>query len=78
VPWTTLSEYLIYLEKHGISQNAASFVSATTIRENVIGLEDKPPTAEQLDRMRELVRRLEAQAERAKAQATERSFSSER
>jgi len=57
VPWTTLSEYLIYLEKHGISQNAASFVSATTIRENVIGLEDKPPTPEQLDRMRELVRR---------------------
>src|SRR6267143_946058 len=28
----------------------------TTLRENVIGLEDKPPSAEQLDRMRELVR----------------------
>ena len=56
VPWTTLSEYLTYLEKRGISQNAASFVSATTIRENVIGLEDKAPTPEQLDRMRELVR----------------------
>ena len=56
IPWTTLAEYMTYLEKHGISQNAASFVSATTIRENVIGLEDKAPTAEQLDRMRELVR----------------------
>lgn len=56
VPWTTLSEYLTYLEKRGISQNVASFVSATTIRENVIGLEDKAPTPEQLDRMRELVR----------------------
>ncbi len=56
IPWTTLSEYLTYLEKHGVSQNIASFVSATTIRENVIGLEDKAPTPEQLDRMRELVR----------------------
>jgi N-acyl-D-amino-acid deacylase len=56
IPWTTLAEYMTYLEKHGISQNAASFVSATTIRENVIGLEDKAPTPAQLDRMRELVR----------------------
>ena len=56
VPWTTLSEYLVHLEKRGVSQNVASFVSATTIRENVIGLEDKAPTPEQLDRMRELVR----------------------
>lgn len=56
VPWTTLSEYLTYLENRGVSQNVASFVSATTIRENVIGLEDKAPTPEQLDRMRELVR----------------------
>jgi len=56
IPWTTLAEYMTYLEKHGISQNVASFVSAATIRENVIGLEDKPPTPEQLDRMRELVR----------------------
>lgn len=57
IPWTTLAEYLTYLEKHGISQNAASFVSATTVREYVIGLEDKAPTSEQLDRMRELVRK---------------------
>ena len=56
IPWTTLAEYMTYLEKHGISQNVASFVSASTIRENVIGLEDKLPTPEQLDRMRELVR----------------------
>jgi N-acyl-D-amino-acid deacylase len=57
IPWTTLAEYLNYLEKHGVSQNIASFVSAATVREYVIGLEDKPPTPEQLDRMRELVRR---------------------
>jgi len=56
LPWTTLYEYLEYLQKQGISQNVASFVSATTVRENVIGLEDKAPTPEQLDRMRALVR----------------------
>src|SRR5437588_1261763 len=57
IEWTTLSEFLNYLEKRGISQNIASFIGAPTIREYVIGLEDKPPTAVQLDQMRELVRR---------------------
>lgn len=57
IQWTTLSEYLTWLEKHGISQNVASFIGAPTIREYVIGLEDKPPTPEQLEKMRELVRR---------------------
>src|SRR5262249_5480854 len=53
----TLAEYLQYLEKHGVSCNVASFIGATTIRENVIGFEDKAPTAEQLEKMRELVRK---------------------
>ena len=57
IEWTTLAEYLNVLEKHGISQNVASFIGAATIRENVIGLENKPPTPAQLDQMRELVRR---------------------
>ena len=57
IEWTTLAEYLNYLEKRGISQNVASFIGAVTIREHVIGLEDKPPTPAQLDQMRELVRR---------------------
>jgi N-acyl-D-amino-acid deacylase len=57
IPWTTLAEYLTYLEKKGISQNVASFIGAPTLREYVIGFEDKPPTPEQLDQMRELVRR---------------------
>jgi len=57
IPWTTLAEYLTYLEKRGVSQNVASFIGATTIREYVIGLEDKAPTPEQLDQMRDLVRR---------------------
>jgi N-acyl-D-aspartate/D-glutamate deacylase len=56
VPWTTLAEYLIYLEKHGVAPNVASFIGAGTIREYVVGLEDKKATPEQLQQMRELVR----------------------
>jgi N-acyl-D-amino-acid deacylase len=57
ITWKTLAEYLQYLEKRGVSCNVASFIGATTIRENVIGFENKEPTPEQLDQMRELVRR---------------------
>jgi N-acyl-D-amino-acid deacylase len=56
IKWTTLAEYLRYLEQRGVSCNLASFIGATTIRENVIGLEDKQPTPEQLEQMRQLVR----------------------
>ena len=56
ITWTSLSEYLKQLEEQGISQNVASFIGATTIREYVVGLEDKPPTPAQLDEMRSLVR----------------------
>jgi N-acyl-D-amino-acid deacylase len=54
--WTTLAEYLQYAEQKGISQNVASYIGATTIREYVIGLEDKKATPEQLAQMRELVK----------------------
>jgi N-acyl-D-amino-acid deacylase len=57
IEWTTLAEYLTYLEKRGIPQNVASFIGAATIREHVIGLEDKQPTPAQLEQMRALVRR---------------------
>lgn len=56
IKWTTLAEYLRYLEQRGVSCNVASFIGATTIRDNVIGLEDKQPTPEQLEQMRQLVR----------------------
>ena len=57
IKWNTLAEYLQYLEMRGDSCNVASFLGATTVRENVIGFEDKAPTPQQLDEMRELVRR---------------------
>jgi N-acyl-D-amino-acid deacylase len=56
ITWTTLAEYLRELEHRGVSTNVASFVGATTVREHVIGLEDRPATPEQLERMRALVR----------------------
>ena len=56
IEWTTLGEYLDFLERRGISTNVASFVGATTIRIHEIGYEDRPPTAEELARMEELVR----------------------
>jgi N-acyl-D-amino-acid deacylase len=56
ITWTTLSEYLRELERRGVSQNVASFIGATTIREHVIGLADKRPTPAQLNEMRALVK----------------------
>src|SRR6266513_299911 len=57
IKWNTLAEYLQYLERRGIACNVASFLGATTVREYVIGFEDNQTTPEQLDQMRDLVRR---------------------
>ena len=56
VTWTTLGGYLDTLVKKGISPNVASFVGATTVRTNVIGWDDRAPTADELVRMQQLVR----------------------
>ncbi|MBA3255155.1 MAG: hypothetical protein H0T64_00705, partial [Pyrinomonadaceae bacterium] len=40
IEWTTLAEYLKYLERRGVSQNVASFIGATTIRQHVLGERD--------------------------------------
>jgi len=56
ISWTTLAEYLAYLEKKGISPNVASFVGAATVREHVVGLTARTATAEEIRAMRDLVR----------------------
>jgi N-acyl-D-amino-acid deacylase len=56
VSWTTLGEYLTFLQNRGISPNVASFVGATTVRIHELGEKDIDPTPEQLNRMRTLVR----------------------
>ena len=56
INWTTLGEYLEFLEKKGVSVNVASFVGATTLRIHEMGYEDRPPTEEELSNMQNLVR----------------------
>lgn len=56
LPWTTLGEYLEFLEKRGISPNVASFVGATSLRIHEVGFDDRPPTAAELENMKALTR----------------------
>ena len=56
IEWKTLGEYLQFLEDKGVSPNVASFLGATTLRVHEIGYEDRPPTAEELENMRQLTR----------------------
>lgn len=55
IEWTSLAEFLDYLEIRGVSPNVASFVGATTIRIHELGEEDRPPTPEELAQMQALV-----------------------
>jgi dihydroorotase/N-acyl-D-amino-acid deacylase len=54
--WQSLGEYFARLEREGMGINLASYVGATTVREIVIGDENRPPTAAELARMQALVR----------------------
>ncbi len=56
IEWTTLQEYLEYLQNKGISPNIASFVGATTVRIYVLGYENRAPNAREMEQMRQLVR----------------------
>jgi N-acyl-D-amino-acid deacylase len=55
ITWTTLGEYLDQVVAKGIAPNVASFVGATTVRIHEVGYANRPPTAEELARMRKLV-----------------------
>jgi N-acyl-D-amino-acid deacylase len=56
IGWTTLGEYLEFLEKKGVSANIASFVGTATVRIHTVGYDNRPPTAEEMDSMKLLVR----------------------
>ena len=56
IEWTTLKEYLDWITKRGVAPNVASFIGATTVRVHEIGYADRPPTKEELERMKALVR----------------------
>lgn len=55
IEWTTLGQYLEFLERKGIATNVASFVGATTVRIHELGFADRPPTPDELERMKQLV-----------------------
>jgi N-acyl-D-amino-acid deacylase len=56
VGWTTLGQYLGWLERRGVSPNVASFVGASTVRIHAMGYDARPATEAELGRMRALVR----------------------
>jgi N-acyl-D-amino-acid deacylase len=57
VTWRGLDEYLRILERKGVAPNLASYVSAGTVRNYVLGEGDVQPTPAQLQAMRALVRK---------------------
>jgi N-acyl-D-amino-acid deacylase len=57
IEWTTLSDYLYFLQRRKVSCNVASYLGATTVREYVLGQENKQPTPKQMEQMRKLVER---------------------
>ena len=56
IRWTSLGQYLEFLERKGVSPNVASFIGATTVRIHELGEKDVDPTPAQLEHMRALVR----------------------
>jgi N-acyl-D-amino-acid deacylase len=56
IDWTTLGEYMESMERRGIAPNIASFVGATTVRVHELGYDNRLPNAEEMERMRSLVR----------------------
>lgn len=56
VDWRTLPEYFARLQRQGIGINFGTYLGATSVREMVIGYGDRAPSAEELQRMQELVR----------------------
>jgi N-acyl-D-amino-acid deacylase len=57
IEWTTLADYLRWLERIKVSPNVASFLGAATVREHVIGLANRKATPAEMEKMRALVRR---------------------
>ncbi|WP_027075324.1 N-acyl-D-amino-acid deacylase family protein [Maribacter antarcticus] len=56
IEWTTLGEYLEFLERKGVSTNVASFVGATTLRVHELGEANRAPTPEELKNMKALAK----------------------
>lgn len=55
IPWNTLGEYLNHLEQQGTSTNFTSFVGNGTLREYVMGYDQRAPNLEELEAMKALL-----------------------
>ena len=53
--WTTLGEFLDYMDQQGMATNFGSYVGSGGVRAMVIGYEDREPTPEEIDRMTAIV-----------------------
>src|SRR6266702_3677704 len=53
--WRTLSQYFTRLEHQGLGINLATYVGATSVRRVVIGDDDRPPSPQELQQMKQLV-----------------------
>jgi dihydroorotase/N-acyl-D-amino-acid deacylase len=54
--WRSLRDYFARLERQGIGINLASYVGATQVRRMVLGDVNRPPSAAEMERMKDLVR----------------------
>jgi len=55
VDWTGFNGYFDRLRQSGTTVNVGTLVPATQVRRNIIGLDNRPPTAEELSRMEAMV-----------------------
>lgn len=53
--WTDMASYMEVLESNGVSLNVAPLVGHGTVRRQVMGVERRPPTSDELSRMKALV-----------------------
>ncbi len=55
IEWTTLGEYLEFLERKGVATNIASFVGSATLRVHAAGYDDRPVSADEMGAMKGLL-----------------------
>ena len=53
--WSTMKEYLDKIDKKGVAFNVATFVGHGTVRQNIMGYENRSPSDTELRKMKKLV-----------------------
>jgi len=61
IDWKTLDDYWMRLDKKGTPVNLGTYVGAAQVREAVLGDVNRPPTAEEMEKMKALVAQAMAQ-----------------